>query len=270
MDIEKLTKHQIVLLTLLVSFVTSIATGIVTVALINQVPPQVRQTINQIVEHTVEQVAQAPAAVVSSATGGTITKQTTVVVKDDDQVALSIAQAQKGIVRIVSTNDPQTLLARGIIIDKQGTVLSDRGVLEPMGTLQFEAYLPDGKLVPAVMRVPQGTSTIAVLDLSIASSSAASIVPIALADSGKLALGSSVIRIGGSGGDTVGVGVIAKIPSAMSDAHRDLIESTVTSSTPGSVIITLFGDAVGLTTGDSSSLGSDFYTVAKVPPTKNQ
>ena len=30
MDIEHLTKHQIVLLTLLVSFVTSIATGIVT------------------------------------------------------------------------------------------------------------------------------------------------------------------------------------------------------------------------------------------------
>ena len=34
MDLEKLTKHQTVLLTLLVSFVTSIATGIVTVGLL--------------------------------------------------------------------------------------------------------------------------------------------------------------------------------------------------------------------------------------------
>ena len=35
---ENLTKPQIILLTLLVSFVTSIATGIVTVALMNQAP----------------------------------------------------------------------------------------------------------------------------------------------------------------------------------------------------------------------------------------
>ena len=113
MDVEHLTKHQIVLLTLLVSFVTSIATGIVTVSLMDQAPPSVTRTINQIVERTVEKVV--PAAVTSASQGAAaamVTKETTVVVKNDDLVAQSIAKVQKGIVRIVSLND-RTVLRGG-------------------------------------------------------------------------------------------------------------------------------------------------------------
>ena len=43
MDLEKLNKSQIVLLTLLVSFVTSIATGIVTVALMQAMEESCRE-----------------------------------------------------------------------------------------------------------------------------------------------------------------------------------------------------------------------------------
>jgi hypothetical protein len=255
MDIEKLTKHQIVLLTLLVSFMTSIATGIVTVSLMDQAPPEVSRTINQIVERTVEQVAAPAAAVVRVP----VTKETTVVVKDDDAVAGAIASAQQSMVRIVSVNDPQTLVARGIIVDGKGAVISDRGSLEPMGTLKFEAYLPDGTLVPAVMRAPAGTTTLAVLDLSLATST--KLIPIAVADPAKLKLGQSIILLGGNGGDAVATGVIAKLPTGLSVARRGLVEATVLSATPGSVLLNLFGEVVGITTTDSLSLGQDFYTL---------
>lgn len=260
MDIEHLTKHQIILLTLLVSFVTSIATGIVTVSLMDQAPPSVTRTINQIVEHTVEKVVpqiitQAPAQGASAATSNT--KETTVVVKDEDLIAQSISSAQGSIVRLVSLNARDQLVARGVVVDAKGVVFSDRGSLEPLGTLSFEAILPTGDRVPAVMRIPSGTTTIAVLDLTMASTSK-KVTAMPLAARSKLKLGQSVIRIGGTGADTVGTGVIAKLP----DAHSDLIQASVLSTTPGSIIITSFGELIGLITTDSAAEGPDFYTVA--------
>ena len=85
MDIEHLTKMQIVLLTLLVSFVTSIATGIITVTLMNQVPPAVTQTLNRVVERTVERVVPD-----KSQGASVITKEVTIVVKEDDLITDSI------------------------------------------------------------------------------------------------------------------------------------------------------------------------------------
>jgi len=48
-----MTKHQLVLLVLLVSFVTALVTGIVAVTLINQAPAPVTQTIQKVIEKTI-------------------------------------------------------------------------------------------------------------------------------------------------------------------------------------------------------------------------
>ena len=50
MDLEKLSKFQIVLLTLLVSFVTSLVPDIVTVGLVNQARPTMTQSIYKVIE----------------------------------------------------------------------------------------------------------------------------------------------------------------------------------------------------------------------------
>ena len=52
MDIKDLNKPQLIMLALLLSFVTSIATGIVTVSLMSQAPPQVAASVNHVIERT--------------------------------------------------------------------------------------------------------------------------------------------------------------------------------------------------------------------------
>jgi hypothetical protein len=83
MDLKELNNYQLVLLTLLVSFITSIATGITTVYLLQQAPPQVTGVINNVVEKTIQTVAP------STDTGA---KQQTIIIKEDDLIAAALAQ----------------------------------------------------------------------------------------------------------------------------------------------------------------------------------
>jgi hypothetical protein len=260
MDLEHLTKHQIVLLTLLVSFVTSIATGIVTVSLMDQAPVGITRVVNQIVEHTVEQVV--PKTEPASVAAATVEK--TVVVKDDDLAATSIASVQKGVIRIVEKGS-DTLIARGVITGSDGSGVTDRGALTNSGARKFEAILASGERVALTVVPTIGASPIAQITVATTSGFTA----VTLADPAKLALGQSVIRISGLGQDTVGSGVIAMLPSGASSNALQQVQASVSSATPGSVLLTLFGEVIGITTSDSST--DDIYTVpARAPPAADE
>src|SRR3989344_8624250 len=140
MDIERLSKSQIVLLTLLVSFVTSIATGIVTVSLMDQAPPAIAQTVNRVIEHTVEKlvpVAGQPAASAQTI----ITTEKTVVVKESDLVAAAVERARPSLVHLyTSISENATFLGIGIILDESGSIIVDASSLgettDPVMVLQ--------------------------------------------------------------------------------------------------------------------------------------
>src|SRR5882757_4343456 len=120
MEIENLNKSQIILLTLLVSFVTSIATGIVTVSLMDQAPPAIAQTVNRVVERTVEKVMPA---VQTAAIGQT----KTVVIKESDLIAQSIVQVRPSVVSIYSSDATGTrvFLGLGLVLTKSGNIVAD-------------------------------------------------------------------------------------------------------------------------------------------------
>jgi hypothetical protein len=62
MDVKELNKSQLILLTILLSFITSIATGITTVTLLEKAPQSVTVPINTIVRQTVDKIVPADKA----------------------------------------------------------------------------------------------------------------------------------------------------------------------------------------------------------------
>ena len=130
MDIKDLNKPQLILLTLLVSFVTSIATGITTVSLLEQAPAQVSRTINHVVERTIEKVVP-----------GDTKKTETIVIRQDDLVVDAIDKNTPALVKIstVKTEEKEsTDLGIGFIISSDGFIATDATLIAKDGVYQIE------------------------------------------------------------------------------------------------------------------------------------
>ena len=145
MEIEELNKSQIVLLTLLVSFVTSIATGIVTVSLMQQAPPAIAQTVNRVIERTVEKmVPQSQGAAAASV----VTQEKTIVVKESDLIPQAVAKATPSVTRLyASTKDDAAFLGFAVVIGSDGMLVTDIDALGTEGSVAVAAR--DGTRVVA-------------------------------------------------------------------------------------------------------------------------
>src|SRR3989338_10590100 len=142
MDIEHLSKSQIVLLTLLVSFVTSIATGIITVSLMDQAPPAIAQTVNRIVERTVEKVVQT-----GQAASSVVTTEKTIVVKESELIAKAVEKVRPSLVHIYASSSEPLFLGLGIVVDTDGDIVSDVSAIGDVKNIMIA--LADGTRVSA-------------------------------------------------------------------------------------------------------------------------
>lgn len=251
MELEELTKSQIVLLVLLVSFVTSIATGIVTVSLLAQAPPAVTQTVNRVIERTVETVVPA-----EGQSAAVVTKETTVVVKEDDLITESIAGSFAKVVRIhegTSTSTP--IIALGAVIGN-GTIITDWNFVgdEHIVSLGDEAYL-----YAVSAEIPEvGIAILSAVD----GAPSASAFKSAKAES--LKLGQTLIGLYGARSDRVAMSVLSG-QSALGETKDEVpvsaLSTTIDSTiTPGTPLITIFGELVGISTSVSRAEGRGTFT----------
>lgn len=109
MKFEDLDQSQVVLLALLVSFVSSVATGIITTSLLAQAPVEVTNTINRVVERTVAPVVGSPKEVTLR--------------KEDQQLLASVSSATQLVVKIAEMGT-STPAFTGVIVSKEGLVVS--------------------------------------------------------------------------------------------------------------------------------------------------
>lgn len=269
MEIEELTKSQIILLVLLVSFVTSIATGIVTVSLLAQAPPAITQTVNRVIERTVETVVPAE----NENEPAVVTKETTVVVKEDDLITQSITDSFAKVGRIHETTaTSSSILALGIVVGN-GTIATDLSVVTGEHAVDFG---PETFRFVVSAKIPE-----AGIALMTATGSAPTIGAFKSVDASSIKLGQTLIGLYGARSDRVATSILSGVSELVkigkgdqASSVRALTTTVDTTLTPGTPLITIFGELAGISTSVSRTDGrgtfvaySDIASHLAKPPT---
>jgi S1-C subfamily serine protease len=241
---EHLNKTQIILLALLVSFVSSVATGIVTVTLMQQAPAGVTQTINRVVERTIENVLPVRDTRVTE----------TKIIKEEDFIVAAVAANQKSVVKITINADPSTVtgggeIGGGVILSDDGFIATDSGTATIVDKIYY-AETSDGQIAQ-LSRVSDKDGITLFKAIVKENSSPPKLVPVRFGDSDAVKVGQSVISLG----DSVATGIVSslsydKIKNAdntTSDVLSQIYTSTSQKDSMGSAIINLDGYVIGVT-----------------------
>ena len=277
-NLDNLTKSQIVLLVLLVSFVTSLATGIVTVTLMNQSPPAVTHTISKIVEKTATK--EAPAQKLFE--------------QAEDKIIRIIKTASPAVVSVIASKDvpmieeygfnpfgddffknfpgflpgaetpqpkekskekKQISSGSGFFISKEGVVLTNKHVVEDPEA-EYSVIMNDGRKLEAKVLARNPFQDIAILKVE-----GKDFDFISLGDSDKLSIGQTAIAIGNALGEfqnTVSVGVVSGLnrkitafgagsgPETLSGLIQT--DAAINPGNSGGPLFNLDGKAVGINT----------------------
>src|SRR3989344_4981341 len=130
MDIEELTKSQIFLLTLLTSFVTSIATGIITVALLDQAPPIITQSVHRVIQSTVERAEKATPTKTPPPVAAAVAVPLQTPPPREKTLSEIVTEVLPSIVRL-QDRAQGLFLGFGIVLDTSGTIVVDAEALLP-------------------------------------------------------------------------------------------------------------------------------------------
>lgn len=258
MDIEQLNKSQIVLLTLLVSFVTSIATGIVTVSLMQQAPPAITQTVNRVVERTVEKVVPGQEATVAAP----ITKTETVIIKESDTIARAVTAVTPSIVRAYSMSaEAPVFLSLGAVVSGTGIVAVDASALGERPEAMIE--VGSGIRVRGSVIARSAESGLAFLSTATTTEDGKPVPawkPLARATKIPV-LGETVVALSGKTALRVAQGILASTESAGAENPFQLLETDIAESAamPGMILINTDGGAIGVSTGISRTQGSGVF-----------
>ncbi len=235
MNIEDLNKTQLLLLTILVNFVTAIATAVLTVSLLDQAPPTVTQTVNRIVEHTVDTVSQ------SSPIPGIVTKETTVVIKDEDLLAAAIAVDAARTVYIYKGATTTAAIAVGTYLPKaRAVVTASLATLPPEASIAF----PDGSLVGA--SISRTGATLTIYGFSDTAKLPNTPSP-DLVKSASLKQGQTLIALSHDG--SAATGIISKVDA-------DGVHAAITGISAGAAAVNISGDLIGIATGVAGTFAS--------------
>jgi S1-C subfamily serine protease len=254
---EDLNKHQLILLVLLVSFVTSIATGIITFTLLQEAPVEVTQTINRVVERTIEKVTPVES-------GGKEVVREVQVVNEEDLVLGSIEKSSKSIVRVKvpGFDGAEVTTGLGLVISNGVIVVDSRSVAN---TTSAKVVFADGKTYNTAKSWSEDGLTY--FNVGVPSSEKYTFYPAALGKPDALKLGQTVIAVGGKESNSVTITRVSRLDRDANNKLEEIMTDVpLARMVKGSPLLNLNGEVVGLESPLSEGAASASY----IPITKVQ
>lgn len=244
---ENLTRTQIILLVLLVSFVTSLATGIVTVTLVNQAPQPITNTIGKVIEKTIERVIPGesqPASV-----------QPPVVISPEETIVKIVQNVSPAVVSVVASKDIPVSSGSGFFVSKDGLIVTNKHVVEDIEA-EYTIIMNDGRKLNVTVLARDPFQDIAILKAE-----GEKFNFISLGDSDTLRIGQSVIAIGNALGEfqnTVSTGIISGLHRNVTasgglsgtEELQELIQTdaAINKGNSGGPLLNLSGNVIGINT----------------------
>lgn len=234
MNIEDLTKTQLLLLTILVNFIISIATGVLVISMLDQSPAPITQTVQQIVDHTIETISTPIAT--------PVTKPGTTPTTPEEQLKNAIAADGARTVLIYNGATSTPAVAFGVYLPKSRAVATVFTLQLPKEALIMFA---DGSTAQASLSKQGPVITIYGFSDNAKLPQAPAANPIAI---GSLTQGQTVI---GLTKDRAAVtGIISKVSA-------EGISTNLSGVPAGAGVVDLSGGIVGVSTGDGTLYSTD-------------
>src|SRR3989344_7168019 len=226
MDVKDLNKAQLLLLAILLSFVTSIVTGITTVTLMQQAPASFTTPVNNVIKQTIEKIQQVE--------GKTVVQ--TVVVKEEDLVVDAIAKNKSA--AFIVTKDTQDAegtvteisAGRGFAVSADGIVAVD-GNLVPEGGVYYLRN-DSGKFKADFVSIDKAGFSFLKIGAPLDDKNKLSFTVPTFGDLEKMKIGQKVLLLG-------------NIISSYIFENKN-INLNVTKSSAGGLVVNLDGEALGI------------------------
>lgn len=229
-------------------------TGIVTVSLLAQAPSSVTNTVNQIVERTIE-------TVVPSNTGNTVqtVKETTVVVKEDDLVTESISKSLGMTARVYQDIATSSQVVGLAIPLGPNTIVTDSSIVSGDHLIHVGNNL-------GVYTVSKTVPEIGIAVLVPKSASSTLAATFRVGDTTSLKLGQSAIGITSVTQEKVAIGsvsaryTLSDVGTGQTKLSVRAIETNLSNTfVPGTPLINIFGDVIGISTAVSQLSGKGVF-----------
>ena len=242
MDMKELNKSQLILLAVLLSFVTSIATGITTVTLMQQAPASFTVPVNRIIKQTIEKIEQVE---------GKTTIQT-VIVKEEDLVVDAIAKNKSAVFNVsketldLEGKTVEVSAGRGFAVSTDGIIVVDGTLIPDKGVYYLKN--DSGKFKADFVSTDKAGFSFLKIGAPLDEKNKIAFTVPLFGDLEKMKMGQKILVLGSS------------ISSFIFEGNKN-IYINVTKSNAGGLVLNLDGEALGIALGSDTTSFAGMKTI---------